>query len=80
MRGIVVADNWKMDGSRASVAELVQGLLQGLAHSRLDQSRSCEVLICPPLRELQPQPAYSASSTTVERPARDTSSAAHSTV
>jgi triosephosphate isomerase (TIM) len=37
-----------MHGSRASVADLVQGLLQGLAQSRLDQSRSCEVLICPP--------------------------------
>ena len=43
MRRTLVAGNWKMNGSRASVAELVDGLLAGAG-----TVASAEVAICPP--------------------------------
>jgi len=43
MRGYLVAGNWKMNGSNASNAELVDGIIAGMP-----QSDSVELLICPP--------------------------------
>ncbi len=43
MRGYLVAGNWKMNGSNAANAELVDGIVAGLR-----QSDSVELLICPP--------------------------------
>lgn len=42
MRQPVVAGNWKMHGSRADNAALVQGLLKGLAGNEVD------IVVCPP--------------------------------
>jgi len=42
MRRPLVAGNWKMNGSRASVAELLDGILAGL------QPGAAEVAVCPP--------------------------------
>ena len=43
MRGYLVAGNWKMNGSNAANAELVDGVIAGMP-----QSESVELLICPP--------------------------------
>lgn len=43
MRGYLVAGNWKMNGSNAANAELVDGIVAGIP-----QSDSVELLICPP--------------------------------
>ena len=43
MRGYLVAGNWKMNGSKAANAELVDGIVAGMP-----QSDSVELLICPP--------------------------------
>ncbi len=43
MRRPLVAGNWKMNGSRASVQTLLSGILSGIE----DVSR-CEVAVCPP--------------------------------
>jgi len=43
MRGYLVAGNWKMNGSNAANAELVDGIVAGMP-----QSDSVELLICPP--------------------------------
>ncbi len=43
MRNILVAGNWKMNGDRASNAELVAGIVAGAP-----QSRGVELLVCPP--------------------------------
>ena len=43
MRGYLVAGNWKMNGSNAVNAELVDGIIAGLP-----AAESVEVLICPP--------------------------------
>lgn len=42
MRQPFVAGNWKMNGSRADVAALVEGVCQGIKHCR------AEVAVCPP--------------------------------
>jgi len=42
MRKTLVAGNWKMNGSRSSVEELVSGILAGV------ESAKGEVLVCPP--------------------------------
>lgn len=42
MRTPLVAGNWKMNGSRASVAELMQGITAGAA------PEGVELLVCPP--------------------------------
>jgi len=43
MRGYLVAGNWKMNGSNAANAELVDGIIGGMP-----QSDTVELLICPP--------------------------------
>ena len=43
MRGYLVAGNWKMNGSNAANAELVDGIVAGMP-----QSDWVELLICPP--------------------------------
>lgn len=43
MRGYLVAGNWKMNGSDAANAELVDGIVAGMP-----QSDGVELLICPP--------------------------------
>jgi triosephosphate isomerase len=43
MRGYLVAGNWKMNGSNAANAELVDGIIAGMP-----QSDAVELLICPP--------------------------------
>jgi triosephosphate isomerase len=43
MRGYLVAGNWKMNGSNAANAELVDGIVAGMP-----QSDGVELLICPP--------------------------------
>ena len=43
MRSILVAGNWKMNGSLAANAELVEGIRAGMP-----DSENVEVLICPP--------------------------------
>ena len=43
MRGYLVAGNWKMNGSNAANAELVDGIIAGLP-----SNETVEVLICPP--------------------------------
>jgi triosephosphate isomerase len=43
MRSFLVAGNWKMNGSNAANAELVDGILAGMS-----ASDSVELLICPP--------------------------------
>ena len=43
MRGYLVAGNWKMNGSNAANAELVDGIVAGMP-----RSDSVELLICPP--------------------------------
>ncbi len=43
MRQPLVAGNWKMNGSRASVAELLDGIKAGL-----DEVKVAEVAVCPP--------------------------------
>lgn len=48
MRNILVAGNWKMNGSTAANAELVAGLLEGRP-----QSASVEMLVCPPFPYLE---------------------------
>ena len=40
MRGYLVAGNWKMNGSNAANAELVDGIIAGMA-----QSDSVELLV-----------------------------------
>ncbi len=43
MRGYLVAGNWKMNGSNAANAELVDGIIAGLP-----STEKVDVLICPP--------------------------------
>jgi triosephosphate isomerase len=43
MRGYLVAGNWKMNGSDAANAELVDGIIAGMP-----QSATVELLVCPP--------------------------------
>lgn len=43
MRGYLVAGNWKMNGSNAANAELVDGIIAGLP-----SNEAVDVLICPP--------------------------------
>jgi triosephosphate isomerase len=43
MRQPLVAGNWKMNGTRASVADLLDGLLAGI-----DQVKTAEVAVCAP--------------------------------
>jgi len=43
MRGYLVAGNWKMNGSNAANAELVDGIIAGMP-----QSETVELLVCPP--------------------------------
>lgn len=43
MRGYLVAGNWKMNGSNAANAELVDGIIAGMP-----QSDTVELLVCPP--------------------------------
>ena len=43
MRGYLVAGNWKMNGSHAANAELVDGIVAGMP-----QSDTVELLVCPP--------------------------------
>lgn len=47
MRPFLVAGNWKMNGSRESAAQLVEGILDGL-----DTSPETQVLVCPPFVHL----------------------------
>jgi len=42
MRTTLVAGNWKMNGSKASVAELMQGIVDGIAAAK------GQTLVCPP--------------------------------
>lgn len=44
MQRKLIAGNWKMNGSRASSRELVQGLLDGISGTE----PLCELLVCPP--------------------------------
>lgn len=48
MRKIMVAGNWKMNGSTAMVGELLNGLLEGLGHKA-----PCDVVVFPPFPYLQ---------------------------
>lgn len=48
MRKLMVAGNWKMNGDKASISSLVEGLLAGV-----NQSGSIDVLACPPAVYLQ---------------------------
>lgn len=43
MRNILVAGNWKMNGSSAANAELVSGIIDGMP-----DSENVQVLVCPP--------------------------------
>ncbi len=43
MRGYLIAGNWKMNGSNAANAELVDGIIAGLP-----SAEAVDVLICPP--------------------------------
>lgn len=43
MRKLLVAGNWKMNGSRAMAAELCRGILDGM-----DAVENAEVAVCPP--------------------------------
>ncbi len=43
MRQPLVAGNWKMNGSRASAKELIEGIKQGV-----DSVKAAEVAVCPP--------------------------------
>ena len=43
MRNSLVAGNWKMNGTRAAVAELVRTVAAGMANVR-----AAEVVVCPP--------------------------------
>jgi triosephosphate isomerase len=43
MRGYLVAGNWKMNGSNAANAELVDGIIAGMP-----KSETVELLVCPP--------------------------------
>jgi len=43
MREILIAGNWKMNGSTAANAELVAGIIAGAP-----QGSGCELLVCPP--------------------------------
>ncbi len=58
MRQPLVAGNWKMNGSRASVRELLDGIKHGIA-----EVGGAEVVVCPPfvyLQEVQDQLAGTA--------------------
>ena len=57
MRTPLVAGNWKMNGSRASVAELMQGVTTGCK----DLS-GVEMLVCPPYVYLSQVEAFTSSS------------------
>ncbi len=48
MRDLLVAGNWKMNGSSAANAELTDGILAGMPHSD-----AVKLLICPPYPYLQ---------------------------
>ncbi|MCB1646182.1 MAG: triose-phosphate isomerase [Pseudomonadales bacterium] len=50
MRKPIVAGNWKMNGSRASIEALLNGVLEGL---KAVDSETCEVLVFPPSLYLQ---------------------------
>ncbi len=43
MRQLLIAGNWKMNGTKPEVRRLISGIL-----SRMDESRSAEVLVLPP--------------------------------
>ncbi|MCZ6717499.1 MAG: triose-phosphate isomerase, partial [Gammaproteobacteria bacterium] len=43
MRGYLVAGNWKMNGSNAANADLMDSIIAGMP-----QSDSLELLVCPP--------------------------------
>lgn len=57
MRGIIVAGNWKLNGSLAANKELVEGILAGAP-----DSDSVELLVCPPFPYLQSVQAMVAGS------------------
>jgi triosephosphate isomerase len=44
MRQMLVAGNWKMNGSKASIQELMNGIKQGLG----SVNENCGVAVCPP--------------------------------
>ncbi len=46
MRRPLVAGNWKMNGTRAGVKDLVAGILSGLGG--FDRASNAEVVVCPP--------------------------------
>lgn len=48
MRKLMVAGNWKMNGDRASISSLIEGLVAGVA-----QNGSIDILVCPPAVYLQ---------------------------
>ncbi len=48
MRGYLVAGNWKMNGSHAANATLIEGLRKGL-----DRCRDVEIAVCPPAAYLE---------------------------
>jgi triosephosphate isomerase len=43
MRRALVAGNWKMNGSKAFIRELLDGIKAGL-----DQANACDIAVCPP--------------------------------
>jgi triosephosphate isomerase len=57
MRTPLVAGNWKMNGSRASVAKLMQGVIAGAR-----DVAGAELLVCPPFVYLSQVEAFTASS------------------
>lgn len=56
MRNILIAGNWKMNGSNAANAELIAGITAGLASVGVGEAtgdRRVELLVCPPMPYLQ---------------------------
>lgn len=48
MRKSLVAGNWKMNGDKASIETLMNGLLNGLNSGENSVSESIDILVCPP--------------------------------
>lgn len=48
MRKSLVAGNWKMNGNKASIEGLMDGLLASLNSGSISASESVDILVCPP--------------------------------
>lgn len=44
----MVLGNWKMNGNRESVSQLIAGILEGLSDKKADLEKSCDVVVAPP--------------------------------